>query len=497
MRRKEINNIFLIAVVLLLGACKQREKQQRPNFLLLMSDNQSWNHVGVYGDSVVKTPNMDQIADQGTRFTHAFCNSPSCSPARAALLTGQDIWRIEQGANLWGTLPTKFEVFPELLENVGYKVGYDGKGWGPGSFQANGRKRNPGGDKYENFAAFIKDARPGQPWSYWFNSLHPHRPYEVGSGEKAGIDLNKIKVPAYLPDTREVRVDMADYYAAIQTFDAEVGAIMQQLKESGQYENTIVIVCSDNGWQMPRGLANLYDFGTRVPLIISWPEKFKSKEVSDELVTLLDIPPTLLRLANAKVPSDMTGKSLVPIVEKNKQEKVKRDFVVLGRERHAFVRQQGLGYPGRAIRTKDYLYIKNYEPERWPAGDPPLFGDVDPYMLNYPGPAKFFILQNKERSAKIPFELAFAKRPTEELYATANDPHQLHNLAGDNKYKDVKKQLEKQLVTYLKQTGDPRETNGRIIWDTTAYFSEIDKTPKPSKEAIELFGLDSIYNYLK
>lgn len=496
-RRKGMTKNFLFAIVVLFAACKQTDKAQRPNFLLLMSDNQSWNHVGVYGDSIVKTPNMDRIAEQGTRFTHAFCNSPSCTPARAALLTGQDIWRIEQGANLWGTLPTKFEVFPELLENAGYRVGYDGKGWGPGSFEANGRKRNPGGDKYENFAAFIKDVKPGQPWSYWFNSLHPHRPYEVGSGEKAGIDLSKINVPAYLPNTRDVRVDMADYYAAIQTFDAEIGVIMQQLKESGQHENTIVIVCSDNGWQMPRGLANLYDFGTRVPLIISWPEKFKSKEVTDELVTLLDIPPTLLTLAKADVPSYMTGKSLLPIVEKNKQEKIKRDFVVLARERHAFVRQQGLGYPGRAIRTKDYLYIRNYEPERWPAGDPPLFGDVDPYMLNYPGPAKFFILQNRAGIAKIPFELAFAKRPAEELYATAADPDQLHNLAADPQYRDVKKKLAEQLVGYLKQTGDPRETNGRIIWDTTAYFSEIDKTPKPSHEAIKLFGLDSMYNYLK
>ncbi|NGM62851.1 sulfatase [Sphingobacterium sp. SGG-5] len=493
-----MKNIYFVAIAFMLFSCQTKQEQDRPNILLLMSDNQSWNHVGVYGDPVVKTPNVDKIAAEGVRFTHAFCNSPSCTPARAALLTGQDIWRIEEGANLWGVLPTKFTVFPDLLEKAGYKVGYDGKGWGPGSYEANGRTRNPAGDKYANFAEFIKKTEKGEPWSYWFNSLHPHRPYEVGSGEKAGIALESIKVPAYLPDTHDVRMDIADYYAAIQTFDTEVGEIMQQLKESGQLDNTIVVVCSDNGWQMPRGLANLYDFGTRVPLIVSWPERFKTDVVTDELVTLLDLTPTFLALAKAEVPDDMTGKSLLPIVEKDAETFQSREFVVFGRERHAFVRQHGLGYPGRAIRTKQYLYIKNYEADRWPAGDPPLYGDVDPYMLNYPGPAKFFILQHKdEPEAQQAFQLAFAKRPTEELYDVINDPDQLHNLAADSKYQEVRAKLAEQMVNYLKKTNDPRETGGKIIWDSTDYFSEIDKTPKPSQEAIAIFDLDTMYNYLK
>lgn len=483
--------------VLLLASCSSKQRDAtRPNILLLMSDNQSWNHVGVYGDPVVKTPNIDQIAGNGIRFTNAFCNSPSCTPARASLLTGQDIWRIEDGANLWGILPKQLEVYPELLEKAGYQVGFDGKGWGPGSYEANGRTRNPAGNKYTDFAAFLQSRKKGQPWSYWFNSLHPHRPYEIGSGEKAGIDPSRIQVPAYLPDTEDVRVDMADYYAAIQVFDREVGEIMQQLKESGELENTIVVVCSDNGWQMPRGLANLYDFGTRVPLIISWPEKFRKGLVLDHLVTLKDLAPTFIDWADADIPAYMTGKSLVPTLEGKDEEE--REFVVYGRERHAFVRQQGLGYPGRAIRTKDFLYIRNYEPDRWPAGDPPLYGDVDPYMLNYPGPAKFYILQHKdERSAEQAFQLAFAKRPAEELFDARNDPDQLHNLAADPAYQGIRDSLSAQMRSYLKETGDPRETGGKIIWDSTAYFSEIDKTPKPSKEAIQIFGLDTMYNYLK
>lgn len=489
---------FAIYALMLLSSCgsKDKEKDTRPNVLLLMSDNHTRNHLGAYGNEVVKTPNIDKIAKEGIRFNNAFCNAPSCTPARASMLTGRNIWELEDGGNLWGILPKKFEVYPDILEKSGYQVGFDGKGWGPGSYEYNGRSRNPAGNKYENFADFLKSKKEGQPWNFWFSSRHPHRPYEVGSGEKAGIDLSEIEVPVYFPDTEDVRIDVADYYAAIQMFDQEVGKIMQQLKESGELENTIVIVASDNGWQMPRGLANLYDFGMRVPFIVSWPDKLKKGEVLENLVTLKDLAPTFLDLADAEIPKEMNGKSLMPILEG--KEENERDFVVYGRERHAFVRQNGLGYPGRAIRTKDFLYIRNYEPSRWPAGDPPLYGDVDPHMLHYPGPTKFYILKNKDKSSvKQAFELGFAKRPAEELYDIKNDPDELHNLAENKEYKSLKDSLSSQMVAYLKETEDPRETGGKIIWDDVPYFRERDKTPKPSKEAIRILDLDTMYKLLR
>jgi N-sulfoglucosamine sulfohydrolase len=500
MMKMKFNNFKYIPAALLMvltwASCSPEKKQERPNILMIMSDNQSWNHVGSYGDKTVRTPNMDLIAKQGVRFTNAFCSSPSCTPARAAMLTGQDIWRLEDGANLWGVLPVKYKVYPDLLEESGYAIGFQGKGWGPGSFEANNRPRNPGGNKYASFSEFLKTKKEG-PWSYWVSSLHPHRPYVVGSGAKAGIDVTKVTVPGYLPDHPDVRKDIADYYAAIETFDQELGQILAELKESGQLHNTVIVVCSDNGWQMPRGLANLYDFGTHVPMIISWPGKFKQNVVSDHLVTLNDLAPTFLQLGNVPVPADMTGKSLLPVVTEGKAEEKERDFVVLGRERHAFVRQHGLGYPGRAIRTKDFLYIRNYEPGRWPAGDPPLYGDIDPYMLNYPGPAKFYMIANKDNPAVKPmFELGFGKRPAEELFDVKNDPDQLRNLAADAKYIKIKETLAAQMKGYLVQTKDPRMGNSKLIWDSTPYFSEIDKTPRPSAEAQKQFKLDSIYNYL-
>lgn len=500
---KQRSCLFYFACLLSFACgCKPQQKEQpasRPNILIVMSDNQSAIHAGVYGDKTVRTPNMDKVAGEGLRFENAFCSAPSCTPSRAAYLTGQDIWRLQEGSNLWSILPTQYPLYTDLLEASGYQVGFQGKGWGPGSFEANGRKRNPAGNPFESFEQFLQKKESGAPWTYWISSLHPHRPYEVGSGAKSGIDPAKVKVPAYLPDVPEVRTDIADYYHAVEVFDKELGEALELLKKSGEMENTIIVVCSDNGWQMPRGLANLYDFGTHVPLIVSWPGKFKSGAATDELITLNDLAPTFLELAGLPVPQEMTAKSLLPVLVNKGSKDIGRDFVVLGRERHAFVRQHGLGYPGRAIRTKQYLYIRNYEPGRWAAGDPPLYGDIDPYMLNYPGPAKFYMIANKNNpSVKQLFELGMGKRPAEELFDITKDPDELHNLAADPAYKQVKENLAAQMQEYLVQTKDPRATGGDVgVWDKAPYFSEIDKRAHPSEEAIKMFKLDSVYDYLK
>lgn len=476
------------------------EAPERPNILILMSDNHSWNHLGTYGDPVVRTPTIDRVAAEGVRFTNAYCSTPSCTPARASMLTGQDMWRLEEGANLWGTLPSKFAVYPDMLEEAGYLVGYAGKGWGPGDYEAGGRSRNPAGDHYDTFEEFYNERESGQPFCYWFSSRDPHRPYRRDGGEKAGVDLSKIVVPPYLPDEPAVRSDMADYYAEVEHFDGEVNGHLGLLAEMGELDNTLIIIASDNGWQMPRGLANLYDVGTRVPLIISMPERFAGGRVVDDIVTLTDLAPTFLELAGLPVPEPMTAKSLVPILTSTASGTVdpQRDFTVMGRERHAFVRAGGLGYPGRAIRTRDHLYIRNYEPDRWPAGDPPLFGDVDAHMLHYPSPTKMELLTRRdEPQIQRLFELAFAKRPAEELYDVKDDPHQMRNVAGEPEYRQVQEELSQRLTAYLRETGDPRETGEPFDWDGAQYFQERDMHPEPSEDAIEALGLEERYSYVE
>ncbi len=490
--------LFISAAFVGCNETKKTKKNKKPNFLILMSDNHSWNHLGCYGDSVVKTPNIDKIAAKGVRFNNAFCSSPSCTPARASMLTGQDIWRLEEGANLWGILPKHFEVYPELLEKAGYLVGYEGKGWGPGDTEASGRTRNPGGNQYDSFEEFYNEREKGQPFMFWFSSRDPHRPFHKNGGKKAKIDTSKIVVPPYMPDTKEIKEDIADYYAEIQHFDKEVSGYISLLKEMGQLDNTIIIIVSDNGWQMPRGLANLYDMGTKIPMIIYLPDNIKKPRIIDDFVSLTDLAPTFLDYAGIPIPDYMTAKSLKNILESGKSGIIEpeRDFVVTARERHAYVRKNGAGYGGRAIQTKKYLYIKNYDYERWPAGDPPLYGDIDAHMLQYPCAAKMYMLINRDKPDVKPlFNLAFEKRPAEELYDLEKDPYQMNNVAAAPEYKEIKKKMSDKLNDYLTKTKDPRVIGGDMKWIDAEYYAEVDKTPRPGRKAIEALNLKEEYNY--
>ena len=494
---------YLLVFVLLFVciSCDQKTKKfkpKKPNILLLMSDNQSADHLGCYGDKSIKTPHIDKLAKKGLIFKNAYCSAPSCSPARASMLTGQDIWSLGEAANLWSSFP-KVTVYTQLMEASGYHVGIEGKGWGPGDETVTGWEHNPGGVRYDSFEEFFNEAEKGQPWMYWYSSRDPHRPYKKEGWKNSGIHLDSIYVPPYLPDNTEVRKDIADYYNEIQRFDQEVGSYISLLKEMGELENTVIIVCSDNGWQMPRGLANLYDFGTKIPLIISWPEFFPSGREIDDFVNIKDFAPTFLELAGIPIPEEMNAQSFVDILTAEKQGIIdpQRDHVIMARERHAYVRKGGLGYPGRAIRTNDYLLIKNFEPNRWPAGDPPLYGDVDAHMLHYAAPTKIYMLKNKNRDDIKPlFDLAFSKRPEYELYKIKEDPYQMNNLAEDDQYKPIVLALSDRLNNYLIKTNDTREVGQVFDWDNAPYYKDRDKRPKPSKKAIEVLGLEEEYNYL-
>lgn len=169
-----------------------------PNILLAIADDWGFPDAGAYGNRVVKTPTFNRLAREGVLFTHAFVSSPSCTPSRGALLTGQHFWRLGHGANLWSTLPADLTTYTDLLEAKGYHVGFTRKGWGPGELGE--RKRNPAGKEFKDFAEFLRRRPDGKPFCFWFGSLDPHRPYDLGSGEQSGIDLAKIDVPAALPD---------------------------------------------------------------------------------------------------------------------------------------------------------------------------------------------------------------------------------------------------------------------------------------------------------
>jgi N-sulfoglucosamine sulfohydrolase len=455
-------------LVMAAPAGSQRATLQRPNILVIIADDWGHPHAGAYGDRVVRTPTFDRIARQGTLFRNAFAAAPSCTPSRAALLTGRAPHELAEGGNLWGTLPARFDVYPDLLEGSGYVAGHTRKGWGPGHVEAGGRRRNPAGPAFPSFDAFYAQLPAGTPFVFWFGSSDPHRPYEPGSGAASGLKTESLRVPGYLPDTPEVRSDILDYYLEIERFDREAGAIIRRLEQDGRLDNTIVVVTSDNGMPFPRAKANLYDAGTHVPLAIRFPGKVKAQR-RDEFVVLTDLAPTFLEAAGLPVPPGTTGRSLMPLL--GGAAAPDRDRVFVERERHAQVRRGDLSYPSRAVRTEQFLYIRNYRPDRWPAGDPEMYFAVGPFGDIDGGPSKDLLLgQRADPRIGRAFALATDRRPAEELYDLRKDPDQLENVAGRREYDRRKADLAASLNRWMRDTNDPRASEDDDRWDRYPYY---------------------------
>ncbi|PYJ81632.1 MAG: hypothetical protein DME22_20680 [Verrucomicrobia bacterium] len=460
--------LFLCAL-----AIAGRAADSRPNILLCIADDASWWHFGANGDTVCRTPTFDRVAREGVNFRHAFCSSPSCTPSRGALLSGQDFWRLEDGANLWSRWPSKFAVYPDLLAKAGYHVGLKGKGWGPGDFKQGGREHNPAGPAYKDFATFLKSVPPGKPFCFWFGSQDPHRPYERGAGVKSGHRIEEVTVPPFLPDTKAVRSDILDYYFEIERFDRDVGEMLKLLEQTGQLDNTLVVVSSDNGFPFPRGKATCYDAGTRMPLAIRWPPRVKGGKVVEDFVSLTDLAPTFLEAAALKPLPEMTGRSLLPLLTSGKSDPA-RDKVFFGRERHANVRASNVAYPIRAIRTSQFLYLRNFEPDRWPAGDPPLYGDVDEHLSIDGSPSKQAVVEHGDKpDVKRLFDFAFGKRPAEELYDLSRDPWQMNNVATESRYTETKAKLHAELDRYMIETKDPRASGKGAEFDRYYYVNYV------------------------
>ena len=255
-----------------------------------MADAGSWPHAGILGDPVVKTPHFDRIAAEGVLFENAFVSTPSCTPSRLSILTGQHHWRLQEGDSLGGSLRERYPVYTEMLQKSGYRIGRFGKGVWPSEHEF--RKRDSFGERFKSLDAFIDGLEPGKPFCFWHGGQDPHRPYEFGIGANSGIELDDVVVPACLPDNDTVRSDVADYLWEVQRFDGEVGAIMDRLQAIGELENTIVVVSGDNGMPFPRCKATLYDLGTRVPLAIRWENDVKGDRKLVDFVSLCDLAPT-------------------------------------------------------------------------------------------------------------------------------------------------------------------------------------------------------------
>lgn len=461
-----------------------RRKQRRPNILFAISDDQSFPHTSAAGDRVVKTPAFDRVAERGVRFTQAISNSPGCAPSRAAILTGRSHWQLEEAGTHASYFPTKFEVYPDLLARAGYHVGHTGKGAGPANFE--GWKHNPAGPAYQerraenvpdgiskidyaaNFADFLKARPAGAPFCFWFGATEPHRPFRRGLGRESGKRLEDVVVPPFLPDSLEVRSDLLDYYAEIEHFDRHLGRMLDLLEEAGELDNTLVVVTSDNGMAFPRAKATLYEYGIHLPLAVAWPARGPGGRVVEDLISFTDFAPTFLEAAGLAPAPAMTGKSFLDVLVSGRSGAVdsSRTRAFSGRERHSHARFDNLGYPARALRTKEYLYIRNFAPERYPAGDPEGYYDIDD------SPSKRYLLENRDRpGVRELFALTCGKNPPEQLYDIRSDPGCLRNLAGDAGLRSIQEQLARELEETLRAQQDPRVWGRGEIFESYPRFS--------------------------
>jgi arylsulfatase A-like enzyme len=242
-------------ILLIPGLIVSASEGKRPNIIFALADDWGWPHAGAYGDKVVKTPTFDRLAREGVRFDFAFVSSPSCTPSRNAMLTGQQFYRLDEGANLWSTLAVRHPNFVTLLRDSGYETGHWRKAWGPGDFRAGGYDENPCGPE-SRFDEFMKRRDPSKPFCFWFGTLDPHRAYEEGSGRASGTNVDAVHVPGFFPDNEVVRSDIADYYHEVERWDRDVGAAIALLELAGELDNTIIVMTGDHGMPFPRCKGN-------------------------------------------------------------------------------------------------------------------------------------------------------------------------------------------------------------------------------------------------
>jgi arylsulfatase A-like enzyme len=470
---------LLLAAICATFAGLAAAEPTRPNVLFLIADDWGRGHAGAYGCTWVKTPNFDRVAKEGLLFLNAYTPTAKCTPSRSTILTGRHPWLLGAAANHQCVFPPEHAIFPDVLEQNGYAYATTGKVWGPGlALKADGSPRAMAGKQFMqkkaeppttgitkndysgNFEAFLSQAKPGQPWFFWLGSIEPHREYEQGTGARLGgkktTDIDRV--PAYWPDNETIRGDLLDYAFEVEHFDRHVGRALAMLEKTGQLENTIVVVTSDNGMPFPRVKGSAYENANHLPLAIRWPKGIKNpgRKVTD-YVSFVDFAPTFLDAAGITWPqagalATTSGRSLSDIFQSgvDGRSNPARDHTLIGRERNDFGRPGDLGYPIRGIVKDGLAYLENSEPTRWPACNPETG-----YLDTDASPTKSFILHARREKGSDPFwELCFGMRPGQELYDLRTDSDCVKNLAASRTV-DVEK-LRTQMWAELKAAGDLR-----------------------------------------
>ena len=436
--------LSLLGMLLAIFCCQSASAQDtlykespRPNFLWLTSEDNG-PELGCYGDTYADTPNIDALAARSLRYTNCWSNAPVCAPARTTLVTGMCPTSLgAQNMRSQVALPPQVQLYPQLFRQLGYYCSNNSKEdynldtpddvWDESSNRAHWRKR-----------------RAGQPFFAVFNSTISHESKIRTRPHRAIHDPAKLTVPPYHPDTPEVRQDWAQYYDRMTEMDREVGRILQQLKEDGLADNTIVFYYGDHGSGMPRSKRWLYQSGLHVPLIVHIPARFQSLlkqpvapgSTSDRLVSFIDFMPTVLSLAGQQPASQLQGQAFL-----GQYATADPQYIFGFRDR-----MDERYDMSRAVRDDEFLYIRNFYPQR-------PQGAYLAYMFETPTTHiwKELFDAGKLDSAQSAF---WQTKPAEELYDIAADPHQIHNLATEAQHLQTLERLREANRQWMVRIGD-------------------------------------------
>lgn len=435
MQRRE----FLSAAGLSLGAglwasCAGAEPENRPNILWLISEDTSPD-LGCYGHPLVQTPNLDRLAAEGTRYNAAFAAAPVCSAARSAMMTG--MYQTTIGAQNHRshrvdgyTLPAPVELITKYFRDAGYFASNGhGVNWDkPGKTDFNFKLPSAPFDGTD-----WRQRKAGQPFIAQYNFSMTHRAFE--RDPERPIDPAKVDLPPYYPDTPLLRRDWADYLESAQVLDRQVGVLLQRLEDDGLAENTVVVYHGDHGRPHVRGKQWLYEGGIRVPLIVRQPGGANAGTVSENMVSLIDLAPTMMAWAGIAPPAHLEGRDI--------GNGSPRNHVICARDRCDETVDRI-----RCVRTKQFKYIRNFYPER-------------PYMQfnaykkkEYPAVSVLELWQKEGKLTEAQRPFMAATRPEEELYDLAADPHELNNLAKTQDHASTLSELRGMLENWIKETGD-------------------------------------------
>jgi N-sulfoglucosamine sulfohydrolase len=430
-----------------------QEPAQRPNFVVIIADDMGWEDSSAYGHPTIRTPTLARLAREGIRFDQAFVTTSSCSPSRASIMTGR--YPHNTGAaQLHQPVPTSQVTFVELLRGAGYWTAAAGK-WhlgdalrdrfdlvkDAGRLQAASAAMPGGGDVSgaEEWLETMRERPRDRPFFLWLAAFDPHREYREGAVARPHLP-GEVVMPPYLPDTPEVRADLALYYDEIARLDGHVGEVLDELERQGVADNTFVLFLSDNGQPFPRAKTTVYDSGIRTPFLVRWPAGVRPGRVSSRLVSTVDIAPTLLDLAGVRRPATFQGTSFAPLLADPGA--AVREYVFAEKNWHDFDDRV------RAARSDRYKLVRNDYPDV-PNGPP-----ADAVR----SPTFRAMRRMRDAGTLTPAQGASFVTPrlAEELYDLWADPYELRNLAGDPRYAATLERMRGVLDAWGRDTDDAR-----------------------------------------